>query len=271
MKLIGIIKSKTREKILRFFFTNKEKKYYLRELERILKLPVGNIRRELISLEKLGLFKRKKIGNLVYYFLNKDSSFFEVVENMILKTEKKKKISNKELKNNESTNLLVIKKNDLDLLYSKINELQDVLEVISERKSEFEDFLNLGVVVNKNKQVLLAKRVKKEKGMDGAFLTWVFSGAKQRLNESRSECVVRGVLAETGYKVKPIKEISFRYHPQFSVFIVYHLCELTLSKPVAKPKQSYEIAQNKWVKPKDIKKFLTTDIDPAVSREIGLI
>ena len=84
MKLIGLIKSKTREKILRFFFSNKEKKYYLRELERILKLPIGNIRRELISLEKLGLFKHEKIGNLVYYSLNEKSSFFGVVEDILL-------------------------------------------------------------------------------------------------------------------------------------------------------------------------------------------
>jgi predicted transcriptional regulator with HTH domain len=60
MKLIGLIKSKTRKKILRFLFAEKEKKYYLRELERILELPVGNIRRELVSLEKLGFFKREK-------------------------------------------------------------------------------------------------------------------------------------------------------------------------------------------------------------------
>ena len=64
MKLIGLIKSKTREKILKFFFTRKDKKYYLRELEKCLKLPIGNIGRELISLEKIGLFKKEKVKDI---------------------------------------------------------------------------------------------------------------------------------------------------------------------------------------------------------------
>lgn len=94
MNLIGLIKSKTREKVLRFFFLNQEKKYYLRELERILKVPVGNIRRELISLEKLKLFKHEKIGNLVYYSLDKSSPFFGVVEDILSKTADVKKEKN---------------------------------------------------------------------------------------------------------------------------------------------------------------------------------
>ena len=98
MNLIGLIKSKTREKILRFFFLNQGKKYYLRELERALNLPVGNIRRELIFLEKIKLFKHEKIGNLVYYSLDINSSLFSVVEDIILKTsniKKEKNINNK--------------------------------------------------------------------------------------------------------------------------------------------------------------------------------
>lgn len=138
MNLIGLIKSKTREKILRFFFSNKEKKYYLRELERILSLPVGNIRRELISLEKLGLFKREKVGNLVYYYLNADSSFFEIVENIISKTKniKEKGVLKKGLKRGRNINSMVVKKEDLDLLSSKINELGNILETVSQKSTE---------------------------------------------------------------------------------------------------------------------------------------
>ncbi|MFQ6049629.1 MAG: NUDIX domain-containing protein [Candidatus Paceibacterales bacterium] len=272
MDIIGLIKSKTRRKILRFFFSHKEKKYYLRELERILSLPVGNIRRELISFERFGLFNRKKMGNLTYYSLNKNSPLFEVIENIILKpidTKKKKKVK-KELKKDKDTNLTVIRRNDLNILLSRVGELENILETFLQRESEVKDFLNLGVVINNQGKVLLVRRVKQEEGTDGSVLTWVFPGGRQRLNESRSESVAREVLTETGYKIKSIKEISFRLHPQFPVFITYHLCKLVSPKPVAKPKEPHEIAEIRWVKPKEIKELFTTDFDPKVKRELGL-
>ena len=86
MDIFKLTKSKTREKILQLFFSDPSKKYYLRELERILGVSVGNIRRELLSLEKMGLFKREKAGKQVYYFLNKNSALFEDFKNIVCKT-----------------------------------------------------------------------------------------------------------------------------------------------------------------------------------------
>jgi 8-oxo-dGTP pyrophosphatase MutT (NUDIX family) len=270
MKLNDLIKSKTREKILCFFFKNKEKKYYLRELERILGLPVGNIRRELISLERSGLFKKEKVGNLTYYFLNISSPFFEAVESIISKTSKTDKKLKKDLKKRKGEQLVVLRKRELDLLSSKISELDNILETLSIKESEVEDFINLAVVINEKKEVLLIKRVQKEKGKDGAVLTWAFPGGKQRLNESKERCVIREVLAETGYEIKPIMEISSRFHPQFPVFIVYHLCKLVFPDPIAKPKEPHEIGEIRWVKPKEVSKLFTTDIDPKVKEELKL-
>ncbi len=269
MKQIWLLKSKTREKILRFFFKNKEKKYYLRELEKILKIPVGNIRRELISLKELGLFKQKKTGNLMYYSLNKDSPFFEIIEKIIsISTPKKKKTSPEKFKKENS--LILIKKEELDLLKSKINELENIFKTLSVKHSETKDLLNLGIVVNEHGKVLLVKRIKEEMGKNKSILTWAFPGGRQKPNETRRECVSRSVLSETGYKIKPIMEISLRSHPQFPVFIVYHLCRLVSSKPVAKPKEPHEIAEIKWVNPEEIKKMFTTNFDAKVKKELGL-
>ena len=267
MKLNDLIKSKTREKILLFYFSNKDEKYYLRELERILELPVGNIRRELVSLEKLGLFKKEKRGNLVYYFLNKKSSFFDIIERIILEDIKSKRVKKKQ---KMDTDLMVIKKSDLDSLFSKIREFQIVLDSLSRKKIEVKDILNLGVIVNDRGKVLLIKRVKKEKGRGGSILTWAFPGGRQDLNEDRKEYIGREVLEETGYKIKPITEISMRSHPQFPVFIVYYLCKLVSPEPVAKPKQSYEVSEVRWVEPKGIKRLIRTNLDPGVSLELGL-
>jgi len=86
MSILNLTKSKTREKIFRLFFSDPEKEYYLRELERILDISVGNIRRELLSLEKSGLFKREKRGKQVYYSVNKKSPIFEEFKKIISKT-----------------------------------------------------------------------------------------------------------------------------------------------------------------------------------------
>jgi predicted nucleotidyltransferase len=86
MEILKITKSKTREKILRLFFSDSDKKYYLRQLEKILGLSVGNIRRELLSLAKSGLFKKEEKGNQTYYFLNKDGALFNEYKNIIFKT-----------------------------------------------------------------------------------------------------------------------------------------------------------------------------------------
>jgi hypothetical protein len=152
MDLSGLFRSKTREKIIRFFFSNIEKRYYLRELEKILSLPVGNIRRELISLEKLGLFKREKVANLVYYSLNKNSPFFDIFKDTIFK------IKNKNIKRSKDKNLLVINKDDLDLLFTRINELKNILEnfqisgKLPQKKYELEKFLDLRSFI-KNREV----------------------------------------------------------------------------------------------------------------------
>jgi len=137
-------------------------------------------------------------------------------------------------------------------------------------KLEVEDFINLGIVLNDKREALMIRRVKEEIGGDGSKLIWAFPGGKQKTNENRADCVKREILAETGYDIESVREISMRSHPQFSVFIVYHRCSLLSPKPVAKPSEPHEVAEVKWVKSQEIKSLITTDLDSKVSRELGL-
>ncbi|MCX6760739.1 MAG: NUDIX hydrolase [Candidatus Nealsonbacteria bacterium] len=136
--------------------------------------------------------------------------------------------------------------------------------------SNVKETINLGIVINSHKEVLLIKRAKKEGGKDKSILSWAFPGGRLHKNESKKECVEREILEETGYKVESIKEISSRIHPQFPVFIVYHLCKLLSEEPIAKPKNPHEIAEIRWVEPKEMKKLFTTDLDSKVGHELGL-
>ena len=86
MDMFRFTTSKLREELLVLYFTNPNKKYYLRELERMLNFSVGNIRRELIKLSKIGLFLSENKGNLVYYYLNQSYPLFKELKSIIFKT-----------------------------------------------------------------------------------------------------------------------------------------------------------------------------------------
>ncbi|MCK4809699.1 MAG: nucleotidyltransferase domain-containing protein [Candidatus Omnitrophica bacterium] len=86
MDIIKIFKSKTRKVLFRLYFTNPEKAYYLRELERQVGIPVSMLRKELVSLEKEGLFSSSRKGNLLYYSLNKKYPLYTELKNITFKT-----------------------------------------------------------------------------------------------------------------------------------------------------------------------------------------
>jgi len=86
MDIIEITRSKLRRELLKYYFMHPGEKYYLRQLERELKLPVANIRRELIKLEKMGLFASQRIGNLVYYSLNNKHPLYSDIKSIVFKT-----------------------------------------------------------------------------------------------------------------------------------------------------------------------------------------
>ena len=85
MDVFSITRSRLREDLLTLYFMNPSRKFFLRELERILQFPVGNLRRELIHLERMGLFFRENKGNLVYYSLNQSYPIFEELKSIIFK------------------------------------------------------------------------------------------------------------------------------------------------------------------------------------------
>jgi ADP-ribose pyrophosphatase YjhB (NUDIX family) len=137
-------------------------------------------------------------------------------------------------------------------------------------QQESPSFINLAVTLNSKGDVLVIKRVKKESGSDGSILLWAFPGGKQIIGETRQQCVERETLAETGYKIKSTKEITMRSHPQFPVIIVYHLCELVENQSISNPAEQWEVEEVKWVNPSELRTLFTTELNPAVAKELGI-
>jgi len=143
-----LTKSKIRQDILRLYFSNTGRKYYLREMERLLRYSAGNIRRELLRLQKDNLFKTQRVGNLLYYSLNQYHPLFEELKSIVNKTvgveaslgallcsqENIKaafifgSFASKNEKETSDIDVLIIGKPDMSLLNEKVRDLEQKLK-----------------------------------------------------------------------------------------------------------------------------------------------
>lgn len=82
----SLFRSGTREDILILLFSNPEKRFYIREISRLIDQQPNAVRAELLNLEKMGILCSAKEGNLSFYFVNKTGSIFSELRSIIFKT-----------------------------------------------------------------------------------------------------------------------------------------------------------------------------------------
>lgn len=89
--------SKTRVKLLKFFFANQDQEFFVRELTRLLGEQINSIRRELINLADIGVVGSTTKDNKVFYSLNKVSKLYDGLDSMFAaeSDEEKKIVSQK--------------------------------------------------------------------------------------------------------------------------------------------------------------------------------
>lgn len=86
MDISNIFRSKTRKELFKLFFTNPDGEYYLRELERLLAIPVSMVRKELMKLHAQGMFKVRQRGNLSLYSIDKGYPLYEEFKKIVFKS-----------------------------------------------------------------------------------------------------------------------------------------------------------------------------------------
>ncbi|MBM4402503.1 MAG: nucleotidyltransferase domain-containing protein [Candidatus Cloacimonetes bacterium] len=86
MEILEVTRSKIRSDLLRLFFSNPGKRYYLRQLESFLDYSVGSLRRELLNLTQAEILISNKEANLVYYSLNLKHPLYNELKKIIFKT-----------------------------------------------------------------------------------------------------------------------------------------------------------------------------------------
>lgn len=84
--LKSLFSSNTRIRVLSHFFLHPGESYYLRQLERLLKIPVGQLGRELLNLEKIQLLTSSMEGNQKRYSINQNFPLYDELKNIFLKT-----------------------------------------------------------------------------------------------------------------------------------------------------------------------------------------
>jgi DNA-binding transcriptional ArsR family regulator len=78
--------SRLRSKVLGWFFTHVDERFFVRQLESLLNEDPTNLSRELSRLESLKILVSEREGRQKYFRVNKGSPFFEEMKGLILKT-----------------------------------------------------------------------------------------------------------------------------------------------------------------------------------------
>ena len=72
--------SKTRVKLLRLFYSNPNRSFYVREITRKIDEQINSVRRELSNLLSIGIISSDTTNNRLYYEANKEYEFFKPLE-----------------------------------------------------------------------------------------------------------------------------------------------------------------------------------------------
>ncbi|HUD07692.1 MAG TPA: transcriptional regulator [Candidatus Saccharimonadales bacterium] len=74
--------SKTRVKLLRLFFSNPNRSYYVREITRKIEEQINSVRRELANLLSIGIISSDTTNNRLYYEVNQTYELYEPLHMM---------------------------------------------------------------------------------------------------------------------------------------------------------------------------------------------
>jgi len=79
--------SKTRVKLLRLFFSNPNRSFYVREITRIVDEQINSVRRELANMLSLGIITSDSANNKLYYEVNQKYEYYKALQSMFSELE----------------------------------------------------------------------------------------------------------------------------------------------------------------------------------------
>jgi len=80
------LRSKARQRLLAYYFTNPTARHHLRDLAARLSIDPSNLSKELRRLEREGLFQSEVSGRQKYFQFNREYPLFDEVRSIVAKT-----------------------------------------------------------------------------------------------------------------------------------------------------------------------------------------
>lgn len=81
-----LTRSEARRRLLALFFADPSREFHLRELGRIIDMSLGAVQNVVGGLEREGLLKRRALGNLALFSLNRQHPLYGELEAVVTKT-----------------------------------------------------------------------------------------------------------------------------------------------------------------------------------------
>jgi DNA-binding IscR family transcriptional regulator len=86
MTMMVDLRSKARQRLLAYYFANPTARVHLRDLAERLNVDPSNLSKELVRLEREGLFRSEVRGRQKYFQLNREYPLFAEVRGIVSKT-----------------------------------------------------------------------------------------------------------------------------------------------------------------------------------------
>ena len=138
--------SKVRIRVLDKYMEDVNKSYHVRGLVRELGEEINAVRRELLSLKKIGLLESKKDGNKIMYTINKDCPILWELRSMFFKNSDTGKLLHSKFKDIEGIRVAIvteaflkskyIEKTDIDMLFIGEMKVRDLSLAVSALEKE---------------------------------------------------------------------------------------------------------------------------------------
>jgi len=139
--MYNLFGSKTRTKLLTKLMMEPERQFYIREISRETQIPYSMAYKELNNLEQLGIITSQKKGKITLLQVNKETTYYKDLRNLIMKTTGIANIIQNHIKHSEIEYLLIFgsiasgedtPESDIDLMIIGDTPETEIIEVANE-------------------------------------------------------------------------------------------------------------------------------------------
>jgi predicted transcriptional regulator len=174
--------SKTRVKLLKLFYTNPNRSFYVREITRKIEEQINSVRRELANLLSIGIISSDANNNRLYYEVNQDHEYYSALSMIFGGAAKKSKKSMVKGEKESSPKVDVSEEHPLAMAIKDTGRVDLVILTGQFTRDELSgiDILIVGDI-NQSKLNRFIGELEKSENKDIRYTVLTFSGYQYRV------------------------------------------------------------------------------------------